>query len=471
MLGSGRLRLGFGAGLAFAACTCFPASSLGAVTIGSDLSATPTTFDMCFSGCTLRSNIPGRQVTSPIDGVIVRWRLKTKDGSPAGQLVKLRVIHPEGSPGQATGGGTSAPGAVATTATTTTYPTQLIIHAGDFIGLDLPTSSAVGAVVSTSGAMLDDWASPTLADGGPARSPSGSSTNSEGLWNADVEADTDGDGFGDETQDFCPGVAGPVNGCPPADLAVGESASPNPSPVHGRFSYLLRLHNNGPAALPAGQATLADTVAPSVTLLSASSPGGTCTPGPPVHCPVAALAPGADTTIAVTVRANGEGGIANAATVSYGGDTNPTNNSAGFTATVVPAPSIGAASVSPKTWRLGSALPKFSRRAHVGTTIRFRLTQPATARLTFSQPKTGRKVRRRCRSLTRANRRKPKCTIPNVRGTLTFNAHVGTNRVRFQGRLSRSKKLKPGHYLLTIRATDSAGNRSAAKSTSFTIVR
>ena len=110
VLGSGRLRLGFGAGLAFAACTCVPASSVGAVTVGSDLSATPTTFDMCFSGCTLRSNIPGRQVTSPIDGVIVRWRLKTKDGSPAGQLVKLRVIHPAGSPGQATGAGTSAPG-------------------------------------------------------------------------------------------------------------------------------------------------------------------------------------------------------------------------------------------------------------------------------------------------------------------------------------------------------------------------
>ena len=54
---------------------------------------------------------------------------------------------------------------------------------------------------------------------------------------------------------------------------------------------------------------------------------------------------------------------------------------------------------------------------------------------------------------------------------LAFNAHAGTNKVRFQGRLSRSKKLKPGRYLLTITATDSAGNRSAPKGTRFTIVR
>jgi len=72
---------------------------------------------------------------------------------------------------------------------------------------------------------------------------------------------------------------------------------------------------------------------------------------------------------------------------------------------------------------------------------------------------------------TRRNRRKPRCTIPNIRGTLAFSGHAGTNRVRFQGRLSRSKKLKPGLYTLTIAATDAAGNRSNARSASFTITR
>jgi hypothetical protein len=52
-----------------------------------------------------------------------------------------------------------------------------------------------------------------------------------------------------------------------------------------------------------------------------------------------------------------------------------------------------------------------------------------------------------------------------------FNGHAGTNKVRFLGRLSRSKRLKPGRYTLTVTAIDSAGNRSNAKTISFTVVR
>jgi hypothetical protein len=286
-----------------------------------------------------------------------------------------------------------------------------------------------------------------------------------------VEPDADGDGFGDETQDLCRGLAGTVNGCPAADLAVSETASPNPSPVHGQFSYLVQVRNTGPSALPAGLATVADTVGPSVTLISANSPAGPCTMGAVVRCPAAGLAPGTTTTITVTVRADTEGGKANAATVSYAGDPNAANDTAGFTATVVPAPIISAANVSPNTWRLGSVLPKISRKPPVGTTISFKLSQAARATLTFAQPATGRKVGKRCKTLTRANRKKAKCTIPNVRGTLTLNGHAGTNKVKFQGRLSRTKRLKPGPYKLTITAADSAGNRSNAKATGFTIVR
>jgi hypothetical protein len=72
---------------------------------------------------------------------------------------------------------------------------------------------------------------------------------------------------------------------------------------------------------------------------------------------------------------------------------------------------------------------------------------------------------------TGRNKHNRRCTIPNVRGTLTVTGHAGTNKVRFQGRLSRTKTLKPGRYTLTITATDSAGNRSNAKATSFTIAR
>ena len=132
---------------------------------------------------------------------------------------------------------------------------------------------------------------------------------------------------------------------------------------------------------------------------------------------------------------------------------------------------LNSVTATPRTFRLGSALPSASLAPPVGTTISFKLSAAARATLTFSQPKRGRRVRGRCRSLTSANRRNPRCTIPNVRGRLSLAARAGTNRVRFQGRLSRSRRLAPGRYTLTVRATDAAGNRSAAKSTTFTIVR
>ena len=61
----------------------------------------------------------------------------------------------------------------------------------------------------------------------------------------------------------------------------------------------------------------------------------------------------------------------------------------------------------------------------------------------------------------------------SARGTLTLpNAHQGLNAVRFQGRLSRRKRLKLGTYRLVIGATDAAGNRATpVRSKTFRIVR
>jgi hypothetical protein len=56
-------------------------------------------------------------------------------------------------------------------------------------------------------------------------------------------------------------------------------------------------------------------------------------------------------------------------------------------------------------------------------------------------------------------------------GTLTFAGHSGTNKVVFQGSISRSKKLNPGRYTLVIVAMNSAGQRSAPRKLSFTIVK
>ncbi len=82
----------------------------------------------------------------------------------------------------------------------------------------------------------------------------------------------------------------------------------------------------------------------------------------------------------------------------------------------------------------------------------------------------GRRVASRCVAPTRADRRKPVCERQVAVATLSATSHSGLNQLAFQGRVSHSKKLRPGCYTMLITATNAAGQRSAARSLSFTIV-
>jgi Tol biopolymer transport system component len=155
-----------------------------------------------------------------------------------------------------------------------------------------------------------------------------------------------------------------------------------------------------------------------------------------------------------------------------------TSNSAAATVSIVvkdtrPA-TISSVSVSPSRWRLGSLLPGFfSRRrlAPVGTNISFRLDESATVRLTFALKATGRRVNRVCKAPTRSRRKKPRCTRYLTKGSITSFRAAGRTRVRFQGRLSRSRRLGRGSYRVTISAVDAAGNASVPRTAFFTIVK
>jgi hypothetical protein len=57
-----------------------------------------------------------------------------------------------------------------------------------------------------------------------------------------------------------------------------------------------------------------------------------------------------------------------------------------------------------------------------------------------------------------------------TRGELTFTGHAGVNRIRFQGRLARGRRVKPGTYTLVITAAIAGQPRSAAARLTFTIV-
>ena len=124
-------------------------------------------------------------------------------------------------------------------------------------------------------------------------------------------------------------------------------------------------------------------------------------------------------------------------------------------------------------WREGNALPQIAKKPKlpVGTTFRFALNEPAAVKLVFTQQSSGRKVAGRCVPPTRRNKHKRRCTRTVTVATLSLQGHAGNNSVRFQGRVSRHKKLRPGRYTLTITATDASGLHTTPQSVSFTIVK
>jgi hypothetical protein len=160
------------------------------------------------------------------------------------------------------------------------------------------------------------------------------------------------------------------------------------------------------------------------------------------------------------------------ATQGAGGDTVSANDltTAGVT---VSAPAVGNVTAAPASFRFGSGLPVMTlrRRPPRGTTFRFSLSEPARATLAFTRSTPGRRVNGRCVAPRRANRTKPRCTRRLAAGGLpAFAAHLGTNQVTFKGRLSRTRKLGPGLYSLTVTAVDSAGNVSRPRSANFTLL-
>jgi DNA-binding beta-propeller fold protein YncE len=126
---------------------------------------------------------------------------------------------------------------------------------------------------------------------------------------------------------------------------------------------------------------------------------------------------------------------------------------------------------SHRRWREGNALPHIAqaRKAPVGTTFRFALNQAATAQLAFTQRLAGRRVHGHCVVATSRNRHKPRCTRSVPRGSLSVTVGAGSHSLRFQGRISKRKLLRPGGYTLLVTATDALGQRSTAR-LNFTIV-
>ncbi len=139
----------------------------------------------------------------------------------------------------------------------------------------------------------------------------------------------------------------------------------------------------------------------------------------------------------------------------------------------VPPPVLSHVSQTHKTWRLGSKLATITSTNHkqppVGTTFEFTVDQPAQVSFAFTQLFNGRKVKGKCVAQTSHNLHDGKCTRYGRTRSMSPNARAGTDKVTFDGRVSRSTKLKTGNYKVAIQARNSAGERSNSVSLKFTI--
>jgi hypothetical protein len=117
-------------------------------------------------------------------------------------------------------------------------------------------------------------------------------------------------------------------------------------------------------------------------------------------------------------------------------------------------PKISGIAVDHPTFRRGKKPASISK-TPVGTTISFKLSEAAKAKVSFQRK-------------TRAN---GKVKFKNAGSTKALPAKKGKNKVKFQGRLAKSKTLSPGTYRIVVSATDAAGNTGKKNGPTVRIVK
>jgi hypothetical protein len=144
------------------------------------------------------------------------------------------------------------------------------------------------------------------------------------------------------------------------------------------------------------------------------------------------------------------------------------------------APKLTAVSLSAGRWRAGTKVPQLNplaagdrhkrRQPPIGTTLALTVDQAATVTFGFTRLLPGHRAHGRCVSATGHVARRARCTKTIAAGTFSVLAPAGSDRVVFQGPLTRSRRLSPGHYRVAITAANGGGQRSATTILNFTIL-
>ena len=215
------------------------------------------TFAVTSTGVAPRYEIPG-------DGVITNWRTYT--GADGGQgPVRLKIVRPVSAStfkvvaaskyitpvyDFATNNGANGPFAVRIPVVANDL---IALGIGPRVGSQTMPACQFGGGTAGSNAKLgvdDPPNAKSVLTWGAAPWP-----NLRVSVSARWEPDTDHDGFGDETQDKCLGVAGPQNGCPPTVGGGGGGGGGGGAPVLAKVGSERLAPSSFPAA-PSGPSSV-----------------------------------------------------------------------------------------------------------------------------------------------------------------------------------------------------------------------
>jgi uncharacterized repeat protein (TIGR01451 family) len=454
--------------------------SQASFTIGQTTGAT----DNCGSNQSFvqRSTAGAPSYVAQSAGVIVSWNYLAGASAPD---VKLKVYALKTAPDIWTlraessrkAGGSGAGEVHANALNTFTESPGIPIAAGEHLGMTgFGGSSGMGCIEATgnSSDAVRVCCSP------PGDTVMGDNTflgelpNTKADVSAVVEPDADGDLYGDETQDSCPGTAAVHTGACPADIAVTKTASPEPVAVGGTLTYTITVRNTSPAD-PASNVAVNDPLPANVTFKSSAPSQGLCSGTATVACSLGALAPGGSATVTIAVTPTAAGRLANTATATGTDDGNAANNTATANSTVnAGAPVLTSVRMTPARFAVDRSGARESgvgtAAAKKGTTFRYRLSEAARVRFVIHRQRPGRKRGKACQKPRKSNRRGKRCTRYVQRGAFAQRSTAGANTRKWSGKLG-TKPLQPGRYRATLTARDAGGSVSRPKRIRFRIVR
>jgi hypothetical protein len=169
----------------------------------------------------------GPSYVVPFAGVLTSWSFEAPSSLLSTTMMNMRVFRPTGSAHQytvVTDG--SDLQAIAAGSGVHTFLTRVAVQAGDFVGIRA-TVGTCGVFTNNAADTFDWYYGASLAAGDQFADPYAHSGEILDIA-ADLEADADHDGFGDESQDQCPfNPSAKAAPCPitPASSATGARAA------------------------------------------------------------------------------------------------------------------------------------------------------------------------------------------------------------------------------------------------------